>query len=112
MPAKARARAATRAVEAGVRKPADPMAQQVGDEGLADPAEGQAAERDAELHGGEKVAEVLLQFFDEEGAGVAGVNKLLHTGGPHADQRQLGGHKEAVGEDEHDNRRAMKEEKL
>jgi len=40
------------------------------------------------------------------------VNKLLHTGGPHADQRQLGGHKEAVGEDEHDNRRAMKEEKL
>jgi hypothetical protein len=76
-------------------------AEEDGGQRFADPAEGQRAERDAELDGGKEVVEVLLQAADGAGSGNAGGQHLLDAGVADGDQGELGGHKEGVGQNEH-----------
>ena len=71
-----------------------------GGQRFADPAQGQRAEGDAELHGGKKVVQVALQAADGAGSGDAGGEHLLDAGVADGDQGELGGHKEGVGQDE------------
>ena len=70
--------------------------------GLADPAQGQARQRDAELGGREVGVEVLDHVLREPRAAVALAELDLDLGRPHLDQRELGGHEEAVHEHEED----------
>ena len=67
---------------------------------FADPAEGQGAESDAELDGGEEAVEITLEAADSVGAGNAGGDHLFDAGVAHGDKRKLGGDKESVGQDE------------
>src|SRR5581483_19489 len=53
-------------------------------------------------HGVEDFVEVLVQALDGARADAAGVNELLDASVAHADQRELGRHKECVGCDEED----------
>ena len=87
-----------------VRKAGHDLSEGVGDGGLADPAESERAERDAELDGGEEVVQVLLEALDGAGAGDAERDELLKAGVAHADEGELGGDEEAVSEDERDDR--------
>ena len=80
---------------------AEPAHENTGGEGFADPAQGQGAEGDAELHGGQEVVQVLLQAADGAGSGNAGGQHLLDAGVADRDQGELGCHKEGVGQDEH-----------
>ena len=79
----------------------EPAEENGGGERLAEPAEGQRAEGDAELDGGKKVVQILLQAADGAGSGDAGGEHLLDAGVADGDQRELGGHKEGVGQNEH-----------
>ena len=87
-------------VEGGVGKVLKPLFEEAGDDGLADPAEGEAAEGDAELDGGEKFVEVLLKTADGTCSEDFLGDELLDAGFADADEGELGGDKEAVGEDE------------
>ena len=72
----------------------------LGDGGLADPAEGEAGEGDAELDGGEELVDGVLELEGGAGAGAAERDELLDAGLADADEGELRGHKEAVGQDE------------
>ncbi len=68
---------------------------------LADPAQRQRAEGDAELHSGQKVVQFPLQTPHGAGSGNTGSQHLLDPRIPDRDQREFGGHKEAVGQNQH-----------
>jgi hypothetical protein len=70
-------------------------------QGFADPAQGQRTERDAELDGGKKVVQILLQAAHGAGAWNGGRHHLLNPGLADRDQCELGGHKKGVGQNEH-----------
>ena len=70
------------------------------DGGFADPAERECSERNAELDGGKKIVHRALELEDGAGSGPAEGDKLLHAGLTDADERELGGDEEAVGQDE------------
>jgi hypothetical protein len=89
-------------VDAGVRDVADPGLEQVGDDGLADPAESEAAEGDSELHCGQEVVEVLLKMAYEAGTGPALRDHLLNARLANADQGEFGGNEESVTQDQHE----------
>ncbi len=74
--------------------------QDAGDDGLADPAEAERGERDAELHGGQKLFDIVLERQRGARAGTAEGEHLLHAGLADGDQRELRSHEEAVGQDE------------
>ena len=98
-------------VEGGVGDGLEPASKEAGDDGFADPAEGEAAEGDAELDGGEKVVEVLLEAADGARSEDVLGDELLDAGFADADQGELGGHKEAVGQDEQGYETARKRSK-
>src|ERR1035437_5496989 len=87
-------------VSLGEGQCAHPSHEGGGGQRLADPAEGQGAEGDAELDGGEKVVQIALQAADGAGAGDGGGQHLLDAGVADGDQGELGGHKEGVGQNE------------
>ncbi len=72
----------------------------LGDGGFANPAEGEAGEGDAELDGGEELVDGVLELVDGAGAGTSVGDELLDAGLTDADEGELRGHKEAVGQDE------------
>ena len=67
---------------------------------LAEAAEGQRGEGDAELHGGEELVDVVLEAEGGAGAGAVELDELLDAGLADADEGELGGHKEGVRQDE------------
>ena len=78
--------------------------EQRGDRGLAEEADAQRGERDAELAGREVLAEVVELLDDEARAPVTLLGELLQLGAAGAHERELGRDEEAVGEDQHDDR--------
>ena len=88
----------------------EPSSEEAGDDGFADPAEGEAAEGDAELDGGEEVVEVLLEAADGAGSEDVLGDELLDAGLADADQGEFRGDEEAVGQDEQGHRDSPKEE--
>jgi len=92
-----------------VREPVDNGKNNLRGKGLAEPAESQGAEGDAELNGGEKVVEIVLETANGAGAGHAGVQHLLYACVTDGDQCELGGDKETIGQDQHANRDALEE---
>ncbi len=69
-------------------------------DGFADPAEGEGAEGDAELHCGEEAVNVLLEAADGGSTGNPSGDHLVNAGVTDGDEGELGGHKEGVGQDE------------
>src|SRR5262249_40551331 len=63
---------------------------------LADPAEGDAGERDAELRGGDGPVQVGDRTLDGRGRADALADHLLDPGLAHGDEGELGGDEEAV----------------
>src|SRR5215469_10188706 len=98
--------------EVGVRHPSEPVLEHRGHDRLADPAQSQTAKSDAELNSGQEIVQVLLETPHEPGARTALRNQLFDTGFTDADKRELGRDKEAVGQDEHHDRYAAKEQEL
>ena len=72
----------------------------LGDGGLADPAEREAGERDAELHGGQELVDGVLELEHGASAGPAERDELLDARLPNADESELRGDEETVGQDE------------
>ncbi len=97
-------------VDDGVGDGLEPAFKEAGDDGFADPAEGEAAEGDAELDGGEEVVEVLLEAADGACSEDILGDELLDAGFADADEGELGSDEEAVGEDEQGHRDGAKEE--
>ncbi len=87
-------------VSLGEGQSAHPAHEGGGGQWFADPAQGQGAEGDAELDGGEKVVQIALQAADGAGAGNGVGEHLLDAGVADGDQGELGGHKEGVGQNE------------
>ena len=85
----------------GEGQSADPAHESGGGQRLADPAQGQGAEGDAELDGGKKVVQIVLQAADGACSGDVGGEHLLDARVADGDQSELGGHKEGVGQNEH-----------
>ena len=78
-------------VDRGVRDSLHVMERfdEAGDHGFADPAEGQADHRDAELNAVHNFVKVLMEALDDAGAGAAGLDELLDAGVADADQGEL-----------------------
>ena len=91
-------------VDLGVRQVDESGSKDVGHGGFADPAQGQAGQGDAKLHGVDELVELLMQLLDGARADAVRRNQLLQPGFAHADQGELGGHKERVGRDQQDHR--------
>ena len=72
----------------------------LGDGGLADPAEGEAGDGDAELDGGKELVDGVLELEGGAGAGTAEGDELLDARLADADEGELGGHEEAGGQNE------------
>jgi hypothetical protein len=70
--------------------------QQLGEGGLAQPAQAQACERDAELAGGEVAVDVLHLLAREHRGAPALLGQLLEAGRARAGERELGRDEEAV----------------
>jgi hypothetical protein len=78
-----------------------PTEQNAGREGLTDPSESQGTKRDAELDGGKKVVEILLEGAYGTGSWDACGEHLLNARVANGNQGELRGHKEGVGQNEH-----------
>ena len=76
---------------------------QMGDGRLADPAERDAGDGDAELRSRDGVVHVVDGMGREGGAAPALLHPQVDLGAPHGDQGKLGGDEEGVGEDEQGN---------
>ncbi len=74
--------------------------QHLGDGGLTQPAQGERGEGDTELDGGQELVDVLFQVQRTARAWPAEGDQLLHARLAHADEGELRGHEEAVGQDE------------
>ena len=71
---------------------------------LADPAEAQRGERDAELGGGDVAVERLYRAAGQPSFAIPRPGHLVQPGAPRADQGELGRHEEGVGEHQDDDR--------
>ena len=83
-------------VELGVRNGLEPALEDAGDDGLADPAEGETAEGDAELDGGEEFVKVFLEAADGAGSEDILGDEMLDASLANADEGEFGRHKEAA----------------
>jgi len=70
------------------------------DDGLADPAQGQADYGDTELNAVDYFVEVTVQLLDDTGTNAAGLYELLDAGFADAHQSEFGGGKERIGCDQ------------
>ncbi len=68
---------------------------------LANPAKSEAGEGNAKLRGGDVVVEVLNGLLSGLRAAAALFGKLRDAGAARPDERELGGHEEAVHKDQH-----------
>ena len=80
--------------------PVNQCSKRVGHRGLADPAQGQAAQGDAQLHRGQEVFHIFLQAAYSPRSGPPQGDQALDTGLAHAHQGELRRHEEAVRQDE------------
>ncbi len=76
----------------------------MGDGGFADPAQGQAADGDAELHGVQDLIQLLMELLDGARTNTMRGDHLVQPGLAHAHQGEFGGHEERVCRDEQDDR--------
>jgi hypothetical protein len=67
---------------------------------FADPAQGQRAQGHAELHGGQKVVQIAAAGGGPRALREPGGQHLLDARVADGDQRELGGHKKGVGQNE------------
>ena len=72
----------------------------LGDGGLADPAEGESSDGDAKLDGGKELVDGVFELEGGARAGPAKRDELLDAGLADADEGEFGGDEEARGEDE------------
>jgi hypothetical protein len=70
---------------------------EMSDHGLADPAEGEADDGDAELHTVDDFVQVAVQSLQNTSADAAGSDQLLDAGLTDTDQGKFGSGKEGVG---------------
>ena len=91
-------------VKVRVRQAGKQRLDHVSDRGFADPAECEAGDGDAELHGIEDVIELLVEFLDGAGADALRRDHLLHARLAHAHQGKFGGDEERVCRDRQDHR--------
>ena len=80
--------------------PGERRFEQVCDDGLADPAQRERGHRDAELRGGDVGVEVVEQTEQAARAAVAGGGERLDARASDADEGELRGDEEAVGDDQ------------
>ncbi len=76
---------------------------QMGDRRLADPAQRQRRDGDAELGGREVGVEIVERMLQRLGVHPLGGNQLHHPAAADGDEREFGGDEEAVGDDEDEN---------
>ena len=69
-------------VEVGVRQADEERLQHVRHGRLADPAQGQAGESDAELHGSDEFVELLVELLDGAGTDAVGGDAAAAAGFP------------------------------
>ena len=72
--------------------------QKVGDRRFAQPAKRKRGKGDAKLDRRQELVDVAFELEDGAGTGTAERQKLLHPGFTHADQSELRGDEEAVGQ--------------
>ena len=87
---------------AAAGQPIQHGAKDLGEHGLAEGANGQAGERDADLHAGDDAVELAeSSSCTMRARRVAVLDQLAHARGAHGDQRKLRGGEEAVDADQH-----------
>ena len=86
------------------RQPGEAALDQARERRLADPAEAQGGEGDAELGGRDVAVERLYGTTGQPSFAVPGLGQLVEAGLPRADQRELRRHEEGVGQHQHDDR--------
>ena len=91
------------------RQPAEAALDQPGERRLADPAEAQRGEGDAELGGGDVAVERLYRAAGQPSFAIPGPGHLVQPGAPSADQCELGRHEEGVREHQDDDRRPVRD---
>ena len=69
----------------------------LGQQGLADPAQGQADDGDSQLDAVDHFVQVAMELLHDAGANATGRNQLLDAGITDADQREFRGREECVG---------------
>ena len=80
-----------------VGDPAQEFFEQPSQRRLADPAQAEAGDGDAQLDSIDDLVQVLVQPLDNAGADAAGFDQLLDSGVADADQGKLGGREKGVG---------------
>ena len=78
----------------------DGVLDHAGQQRFADPAQGQAYDRDSQLNAVDHFVEVAVQLLDDTGADAAGFDELLDAGFADAHQGEFGRGKERVGCDQ------------
>ena len=81
-------------------QPVGEVKEDVGDGGLADPAEGEGGEGDAELDGREELVDGVLELEGGTSAGAPEGDELLDAGFADADEGELRRDEETAGQDE------------
>ena len=71
-----------------------------GKSGFAERAEGEAGERDSELHARHDAMKISDQTFDDFGSRISLCDELTDTGQAHGDQREFGSREKSVEQDE------------
>src|SRR5579884_3735754 len=84
---------------------------EVGNHGLADPAESKADDRDAKLDTSYNFVKITVKALKDARADPAGLNELLDPGLADADQGKLGSSKECVGRNQGDNQQYPEQHK-
>jgi len=79
---------------------------------FADPAKGERGERNSKLHGRQELINIVFELEYRASAGTAESDELLDAGLPHADQSELRGDKEAVGQNKEGHHDRAKEHPL
>ena len=83
-------------VEGSVGNAADPGLKQAGQNRLAQPAQSQAGNGDAELHSVDDAGELLVELEDDACAGAMRFDELLDTGFADANQREFSRGEESI----------------
>ena len=84
-----------------LRQQVDPAQNNAGGQRLADPADGQGAQRHAELNSRQEVLQIVLQAPHGACSRDLGGEELLDAGVAGADHGEFGGHKEGIGQNQH-----------
>ena len=94
----------------GAGHPAEATEKNLREGALADDAQGEAGDGDANLYAAEDTVEVAEKLLDNEGAGVALLDELLDASDADGNESELGGHEEGVEAGEEEDAEEAKEE--